>query len=55
MIRKLFSSAKNRLVVGAAFLWVGGLLSGALSTVRAASVPDWLAAAKQVDLGHLGW
>jgi len=54
MIRKLFSSARNRLVVGAAFLWIAGLLPGAVSPVRAASVPDWLAAAKQVDFGHLG-
>jgi Domain of Unknown Function with PDB structure (DUF3857)/Domain of Unknown Function with PDB structure (DUF3858)/Transglutaminase-like superfamily len=55
MIRKLSFSGSSRLAV-LARLFLGTLLLclGGNSISRADSVPDWLAAAGRVDLGHFG-
>ncbi len=55
MIRKLLFCGNSKLAVAAA-LCLGAvfLCAGDRFTTRADSVPDWLAAAGRVDLGHFG-
>jgi hypothetical protein len=54
-IKKLsFSGSSSRAVLGRLFLGALLLCLGRYSISRAESVPDWLAAAGRVDIGHFG-